>query len=85
MANRGWGLSNQSKYRIHPCYEDVTDPNTCKWIVCMKKENLKKPEEKMDVMAAFGKVNHVPGVRDEDFLLGANIATAKDDLAAIGK
>jgi hypothetical protein len=60
LANRGWGLNiKTSKYRIHPCYEDVTDANTCKWIVCIKKENLKKPEDKpekkVSVMDAFGK------------------------------
>ena len=55
LANRGWGLNTSKKYRIHPCYEDKTDTNTCKWIVCIKKEHLKKPQEKVDVMAAFGK------------------------------
>ena len=55
LANRGWGLNTSKKYRIHPCYEDKTDINTCKWIVCIKKEHLKKPQEKVDVMAAFGK------------------------------
>jgi len=37
---RYWGVGN--KYRIHVCYENITDKNTMKWVACYNKDWVKK-------------------------------------------
>jgi hypothetical protein len=31
--NKGWGINNKNKYRLHPCYQDINDKNTLKWVL----------------------------------------------------
>ena len=56
INNRAWGINKNNKYRIHPGYTDITNKNTCKWIVCYRKEEEPIQEEKTSsVMDAFNK------------------------------
>jgi len=35
-SNKGWGINDKHKYRIHPCYTNVKDPSTLEWWLIYK-------------------------------------------------
>lgn len=54
LNNRCWGINKNNKYRIHVGYKDITDKDTCQWILCYRKEDIVE-EEKVSVLDAFNK------------------------------
>jgi hypothetical protein len=48
INNRSWGINKNNKYRIHVGYGDIKNKETCKWIVCYRKEDSKEVNPKED-------------------------------------